>query len=96
MIQWVNSGMRAQQVSQILTAVSDAITIRLIQLAEEQFGPAPIEKIEQFCRKLRSKNFTIPITGFSLSLLIFLFTVFAGLISQALLPCLGATLCYVP
>ena len=42
MIQWVNSGMRAQQVSQILTAVSDAITIRLIQLAEEQFGPAPV------------------------------------------------------
>ena len=42
MVQWVNSGMRAQQVSQILTAISDAITIRLIQLAEDQYGPAPV------------------------------------------------------
>ncbi|MEP5569545.1 MAG: DUF294 nucleotidyltransferase-like domain-containing protein [Halioglobus sp.] len=42
MVQWVNSGMRAQQVSQILTAISDAITVRLIQLAEEQYGPAPV------------------------------------------------------
>lgn len=42
MVQWVNSGMRAQQVSQILTAISDAITIRLIQLAEEKYGPAPV------------------------------------------------------
>jgi CBS domain-containing protein len=41
MVQWVNSGMRAQQVSQILTAISDAITVRLIQLAEERYGPAP-------------------------------------------------------
>ena len=42
MVQWVNSGMRAQQVSQILTAISDAITVRLIQLAEERLGPAPV------------------------------------------------------
>ncbi|QFU75229.1 cyclic nucleotide-binding/CBS domain-containing protein [Halioglobus maricola] len=42
MVQWVNSGMRAQQVSQVLTAISDAITVRLIQLAEETFGPAPV------------------------------------------------------
>lgn len=42
MVQWVNSGMRAQQVSQILTAISDAITVRLIQLAEEKLGPAPV------------------------------------------------------
>lgn len=42
MVQWVNSGMRAQQVSQILTAISDAITVRLIQLAEAQQGPAPV------------------------------------------------------
>lgn len=42
MVQWVNSGMLAQQVSQVLTAISDAITIRLIQLAEEKFGPAPV------------------------------------------------------
>jgi CBS domain-containing protein len=31
----------AQQVSQILTAISDAIAVRLIQLAEEALGPAP-------------------------------------------------------
>ena len=42
MVQWVNSGMRAQHVSQILTAISDAITVRLIQLAEEKLGPAPV------------------------------------------------------
>jgi CBS domain-containing protein len=42
MVQWVNSGMRAQQVSQILTAISDAVAIRLIQLAEEKLGPAPV------------------------------------------------------
>jgi CBS domain-containing protein len=42
MVQWVNSGMKAQQVSQILTAISDAITVRLIQLAEEKLGPAPV------------------------------------------------------
>jgi CBS domain-containing protein len=42
MVQWVNSGMRAQQVSQILTAISDAVTVRLIHLAEEKFGPAPV------------------------------------------------------
>ena len=42
MVQWVNSGMRAEQVSQILTAISDAVTVRLIQLAEEQLGPPPV------------------------------------------------------
>lgn len=42
MVHWVNAGMRAQQVSQILTAISDAVTIRLIQLAEAQWGPAPV------------------------------------------------------
>jgi CBS domain-containing protein len=41
MVQWVKSGIPAQQVSKILTAVSDAITVRLIQLAEEKLGPAP-------------------------------------------------------
>ena len=41
MVQWVNSGMRAQQVSRILTAISDAVTRRLIELAIDQFGPAP-------------------------------------------------------
>jgi len=42
MVQWVNSGMRAQQVSQILTAISDAVTVRLIHLAQEKLGPAPV------------------------------------------------------
>jgi CBS domain-containing protein len=42
MVQWVDSGMRAQQVSQILTAISDAITVRLIQIAERKLGPAPV------------------------------------------------------
>ncbi len=42
MVQWVSSGMRAQQVSRILTAISDAATVRLIQLAEARLGPAPV------------------------------------------------------
>ncbi|MEE4192985.1 MAG: DUF294 nucleotidyltransferase-like domain-containing protein [Halieaceae bacterium] len=42
MVQWVSSGMRAQQVSRILTAISDAATVRLIQLAEAKLGPAPV------------------------------------------------------
>lgn len=42
MVQWVNSGMRAQQVSRVLTAISDAITRRLIELAIERQGPAPV------------------------------------------------------
>ncbi len=42
MVQWVNSGLKAQQVSQILTAISDAITVRLIQLGEKKLGPAPV------------------------------------------------------
>ena len=42
MVQWVQSGMRAEQVSRILTAISDAITVRLIKLAEEKYGPAPV------------------------------------------------------
>ena len=42
MVQWVNAGMRAEQVSQILTAISDAVTVRLIQIAEQRLGPAPV------------------------------------------------------
>ncbi len=42
MVQWVSSGMRAQQVSRVLTAISDAVTVRLIQLAEAELGPAPV------------------------------------------------------
>ncbi|WOJ93846.1 putative nucleotidyltransferase substrate binding domain-containing protein [Congregibacter variabilis] len=41
MVEWVNGGMRAAQVSQILTAISDAVAVRLIQLAEEELGDAP-------------------------------------------------------
>lgn len=42
LVQWVNSGVRAQQISHILTALSDAITVRLIELAIEQFGQPPV------------------------------------------------------
>lgn len=42
MVQWVNSGIRAHQVGNILTAISDAITIRLIDLTIEEIGPAPV------------------------------------------------------
>ncbi|EED32648.1 cyclic nucleotide-binding protein [gamma proteobacterium NOR5-3] len=41
MVEWVNGGMRAAQVSQILTAISDAVAVRLIQLAEADLGEAP-------------------------------------------------------
>lgn len=41
LLTWVQSGMRAEQVSQLLTAISDAVTLRLIQLAERELGPAP-------------------------------------------------------
>jgi CBS domain-containing protein len=33
--------MRAEQVSRLLTAVSDAVTVRLIELAQRELGPAP-------------------------------------------------------
>lgn len=39
--QWHQSGMRAHQVGRVLTAVADAVTVRLIQLAEAELGPAP-------------------------------------------------------
>ncbi|MEM1113850.1 MAG: DUF294 nucleotidyltransferase-like domain-containing protein [Pseudomonadota bacterium] len=42
MVQWVKSGIRVQQVSRILTAISDAVAVRLIQLAERELGPAPV------------------------------------------------------
>ncbi len=42
MVQWVNSGVRAGEVSRILTAISDAATVRLIQLGEQKLGPAPV------------------------------------------------------
>lgn len=42
MLQWVNTGIRARQVSRVLTAISDAVTVRLLQLAEARFGPPPV------------------------------------------------------
>lgn len=41
LLTWVQTGMRAEQVSQLFTAISDAVTLRLIQLAERELGPAP-------------------------------------------------------
>lgn len=40
--QWTDSGVRAFQLAQIFTSVSDAITRRLITLAQEELGPAPV------------------------------------------------------
>ena len=42
LVEVVKGGMRAHQVSHVLTAISDAITHRLIQLAMETLGPAPV------------------------------------------------------
>jgi CBS domain-containing protein len=42
MVQWVNSGIRAHQVGNILTAISDAITVRLIELTIEEIGKPPV------------------------------------------------------
>ncbi|BFM11896.1 DUF294 nucleotidyltransferase-like domain-containing protein [Simiduia litorea] len=39
--QWNDSGVRAYQLGQIFTSVSDAITRRLIQIAELELGPPP-------------------------------------------------------
>lgn len=40
-VQWNQAGMLAHQVSHVLTAIADAVTVRLIQLAEAELGPAP-------------------------------------------------------
>ena len=42
-LQWVNAGIPANQISHVLTAISDAITTRLIELAIDEIGnpPAP-------------------------------------------------------
>lgn len=40
-LQWHQAGMRAPQVGRVLTAITDAVTVRLIQLAEAELGPAP-------------------------------------------------------
>lgn len=42
LVQWRQAGMRAYQISRILTAVSDAVTRRLITLAVEELGEPPV------------------------------------------------------
>lgn len=42
LVQWVHAGIRSNQLSHVLTALSDAITVRLIELAIEEIGPAPV------------------------------------------------------
>ncbi len=42
LVQWLNAGIRAHQVSHILTAISDAVTARLIELVIADIGPAPV------------------------------------------------------
>ena len=42
LVQWVNAGVRANQVGHILTAISDAVTVRLIELYMQEAGPAPV------------------------------------------------------
>lgn len=42
MSQWITGGARAHQVSRILTAISDGVTRRLIDMAIEELGPAPV------------------------------------------------------
>jgi len=40
-LNWARGGLRAAQLAQVLTAVSDAVAVRLIQLAEQELGPSP-------------------------------------------------------
>lgn len=42
MVEWVNAGIKANQISHFLTAISDAVTKRLIELAKEKYGPEPV------------------------------------------------------
>ncbi|WP_206683173.1 DUF294 nucleotidyltransferase-like domain-containing protein [Neptunicella marina] len=42
MVEWINAGIKVAQISHFLTAISDAVTKRLIELAIEKFGPAPV------------------------------------------------------
>jgi len=42
-VQLIEQGNDAGQLGQVLSAIIDAITIRLLQLAEEQFGTSPVE-----------------------------------------------------
>ena len=42
LVEVIKGGMRAHQVSRVLTAISDTVTMRLIELAKTQLGPAPV------------------------------------------------------
>ncbi len=42
LVEWAAEGVKPGQISRILTAISDAVTARLIELAVEQWGPAPV------------------------------------------------------
>lgn len=42
MVQWVNAGIRAEQVASIFTAISDAVTARLIELFIKKNGASPV------------------------------------------------------
>lgn len=41
LVQWVDAGVQASQAAHILTAISDAVTARLIELYIQRAGPAP-------------------------------------------------------
>ena len=42
LLRWNDAGVPAEQVSHILTAISDAVTNRLIEMAVRELGPAPV------------------------------------------------------
>ena len=42
LLRWTDAGVPADQVSHILTAISDAVTNRLIEMAIRDLGPAPV------------------------------------------------------
>lgn len=47
--QLVGSGVAAHQVGHVITSLTDALTVRLIQLAEEKLGPAPVPYLWLAC-----------------------------------------------
>lgn len=42
LVEWSDTGVRASQISHVLTAISDAATARLIELALQEYGPPPV------------------------------------------------------
>lgn len=47
--QLIGAGARAEAVGRVITAVSDAVTCRLLDLAEAEFGPAPVPWLWAAC-----------------------------------------------